>query len=75
MRNIGNAVFVPTLIATVLLVFLSSTFAVAKLLTSLSADTSLSSLLATWAVTMVASVVLLRQIPRLFEGRPKQGAI
>jgi hypothetical protein len=59
----------------VLLVFLSSTFAVAKLLTSLSADTILSSLLATWAVTMVAGVILLRQIPRLFEGRPKQGAI
>ena len=66
MRNIGNAVFA-TLITALMFAFLFSTFAVAKVLTYLSGDPRLSSLLATWAVITVATVVLLRRFPRLFE--------
>lgn len=67
MRNISNAVLAPTLIAAVMLAFLSFTFTVAKVLTYLSGDPRLGSLLATWAVITVTTVVLLRQTPRLFE--------
>jgi hypothetical protein len=43
MRNIGNAVFAPTLIAAVMVAFLSATFAVAKALAHLSGDPRLGS--------------------------------
>jgi len=67
MRNIGNGVFAPTLIAVVMFAFLSFTFAVAKVLTYLSGDFRLGGLLVAWAVITVATIALLRQVPRLLE--------
>jgi hypothetical protein len=67
MRNIGKAAFVPTVIAALMFAFLSFTFAVAKVLTYLLRDPRLGTLLATWAVITVATIVLLRRIPRLFK--------
>jgi hypothetical protein len=54
----------PSMIVGVLVAFLALTFMAAKLLAHLLEQNALGSILLLWALTAVASVALVRQLPR-----------
>ena len=59
--------FVPTIIASVLLAFLALTFAAARLAAYLLDQSSHRALLLTWAMTTALGIVLVRQLPRVLK--------